>query len=309
MTSGLSEPILVFFSYAREDEEFRDELEKHLSVLKRQGIIQGWHDRRITPGKKWQDEIDTRLDLARIILLLISVDFLNSDYCYGIEMKRALERHKLGKARVIPIILRTCDWENVKELSQLQALPKDAKAVSRWPDRDEAFTDIAKGIRKAIEELLADLSKQGNGKPITVPGVESSISPQVTYSEDAVILSIGSTICEFTRQITMNVAPYLKNNRAYVPIEVILRAFGVLHSTAILDGGNTKEFNTVRGTIRITDGSNIVTINGAPLTMDVPSEFVYGEVMLPAGWVAWLLGIAAMWDEATQMIVFETSSG
>ncbi len=143
----------IFYSYAHEDEDLRDKLEKHLVTLKRQGLIVGWHDRGILPGKEWKKEIDEHLNTARIILLLISADFIDSDYCYGIEMKQALKRHKAGEAYVIPIILRPVDWHS-SPFSKLQALPTDGKAVTEWSNRDKAFLDIAKGIRKVIDELV-----------------------------------------------------------------------------------------------------------------------------------------------------------
>src|SRR5947209_333656 len=104
--------IEVFFSYAHEDEKLRLGLEKQLISLKRQGLITGWHDRKIVPGTDWANEIDTHLNTASIILLLVSPDFIASEYCYSIEMQRAMERHKSGEAHVIPIILRPVDWES-----------------------------------------------------------------------------------------------------------------------------------------------------------------------------------------------------
>jgi HEAT repeat protein/energy-coupling factor transporter ATP-binding protein EcfA2 len=142
----------LFFSYAHKDETLRDELAKHLSLLKRQNIITEWHDRNITAGTDWAQAIDDNLDSANIILLLISSDFLASDYCYDKEMTRALEHHNQGTARVIPIILRPCDWHSAP-FGKLQALPKDGKPVTKWDDQDEAFTNIAQGIRKAVAEL------------------------------------------------------------------------------------------------------------------------------------------------------------
>jgi len=146
--------IEVFFSYSHKDEELRDELEKHLSILKRKGVITGWHDRRIGAGREWEGEIDTHLDTADVILLLISADFLASDYCYDVEMKRAMERHDAGEARVIPVILRPCDWEDAP-FGKLQALPKDAVPVTEWPNRDKVFLNVAQGIRVVVEELTA----------------------------------------------------------------------------------------------------------------------------------------------------------
>jgi hypothetical protein len=153
MTPLSKTPVEVFYSYAHEDEVLRNELEKHLSLLKQQGLIDAWHDREIGAGTEWQQEIDTHLNSAGIILLLISPDFMSSDYCSDIEVKRAMERHRAGAARVIPIILRRVDWHGAV-FGKLQALPMDGKPVSQWLDRDDAFYEIVKGIRKVIEELL-----------------------------------------------------------------------------------------------------------------------------------------------------------
>ncbi|WP_375479387.1 toll/interleukin-1 receptor domain-containing protein [uncultured Nostoc sp.] len=147
-----TESIEVFFSYAHKDEEFKNELVKHLSILKRQGVITAWHDREITAGTEWASEIDKHLNKARIILLLISSDFLASDYCYEIELVRAMERHASGEACVIPVILREVDWRGAV-FGKLQALPKNADPVVNWVNRDQAFADVARGIRKAVEEL------------------------------------------------------------------------------------------------------------------------------------------------------------
>ncbi len=150
-----SEPkksIEIFFSYAHKDETLRDELAKHLSILKWQKQITNWYDRKIDVGEEWAGEIDLHLNTAHIILLLVSADFLASDYCYGVEMKRALERHESREAKVIPIILRPVDWKRAP-FSKLQALPKNAKPVTTWTRRDAAFLDIAKSIREVVEEL------------------------------------------------------------------------------------------------------------------------------------------------------------
>jgi hypothetical protein len=151
-----SKAIEVFFSYAHEDEELRNELAKQLKLLQRQGKIAAWYDRDISGGTVWKQQIDSHLDTARIILLLVSPDFITSDYCYDIEMKRALERHKVGEARVIPVILRPTDNWHSAPFGRLQALPRDAKPINKWSNRDEAFADVARGIRKVVEELAAN---------------------------------------------------------------------------------------------------------------------------------------------------------
>ncbi|HEX9896300.1 MAG TPA: toll/interleukin-1 receptor domain-containing protein [Dehalococcoidales bacterium] len=144
--------INIFYSYAEEDEKFRVQLQKHLSLLKRQGKISGWHFRMITAGNEWKGYIDQHINEANIILLLISADFLNSDYCYDVEMRKAMSLHETGSARVIPIILRSCDWQS-SPFGGLQALPEDAKAITKWSNRDDAFLNIVQGIKNVINEL------------------------------------------------------------------------------------------------------------------------------------------------------------
>src|SRR5258706_13817605 len=101
--------IEVFCSYAHTDEKWLRQLETHLNPLKRQGLISLWNDRQILPGMNWAETIDGHLETASVILLLISADFIASNYYYGVEMKRALERHEANEARVIPIVVRPCD--------------------------------------------------------------------------------------------------------------------------------------------------------------------------------------------------------
>jgi hypothetical protein len=144
--------VTIFFCYAHEDENLLKKLKAHLIPLQRQRVIDLWHDRDISAGSEWEQEISQHLNAAQIILLLVSPDFMASDYCYGIEMQRALERHQRGEARVIPIILRPVYWQGI--LGNLQALPTDAKPVRSWPDVDEAFFDVTQGLRKVVEEIM-----------------------------------------------------------------------------------------------------------------------------------------------------------
>jgi len=150
-----SEAIEVFFSYSHKDEELRDELATHLVMMKRQGLIAAWHDRDIDAGDEWEAEILQHLNSARVILLLISNNFLASDFCYDKELLRAMERHESKEARVIPIIIKPCDW-NGAPFGKLQALPKNAKPVTKWEDRDEAFVNVAQGIRKAVQQMATN---------------------------------------------------------------------------------------------------------------------------------------------------------
>src|SRR5215208_2078630 len=146
------ESVELFFSYSHKDRDLREELERHLALLKRQGFISVWHDRQITAGSEWAGAIDEHINSAGIILLLISADFVSSDYCYDIEMSRALARHAAGQARVIPVLLRDVDWRGAP-FSQLQAVPTGGVPVTSWENRDEAFSDVARALRHAVTEL------------------------------------------------------------------------------------------------------------------------------------------------------------
>ena len=156
--------VRVFFSYSHKDEPLRDLLDTHLSLLKNQGVIQVWHDRRIGVGHEIDSSIDSNLNDAEIILLLISPDFLASSYCWGVEVKRAMERHEARAARVIPVILRACDWHTAP-FGKLKAAPKDGKPVRLWADVDEAFLDIAKEIRAVAEAITGKPTNIDSSRP------------------------------------------------------------------------------------------------------------------------------------------------
>lgn len=144
----------LFVSYSHSDEQLKNELLKHLEPLKRLNLIESWHDRKLVAGEKWEESISKNLEEADIILLLVSIDFINSKYCYDVELDRALELHASQKATIIPVILRNCLWQHTS-FAKIQALPRDAKAVCAWADRDEAFTNIADGIRQTAEQIRA----------------------------------------------------------------------------------------------------------------------------------------------------------
>ncbi|MFC3695536.1 toll/interleukin-1 receptor domain-containing protein [Chenggangzhangella methanolivorans] len=148
----------VFFSYSHKDEELRDRLEVALSAMKRQGLIDAWHDRRLSVGDDFDKGVRSELERADVILLLVSPDFIASDYCHDVEMVRALERHKRGEARVIPVILRACDWKQTA-FKKLLAAPTDGKPIRSWPDLDEAFLDVVQKIRQTLSVPVASTSK------------------------------------------------------------------------------------------------------------------------------------------------------
>jgi hypothetical protein len=141
----------VFFSYSHKDEALRDQLQTHLALLQSQGLIESWHDRRIVVGSEVDEAVSEAMESSEVVLLLISADFMASKYCYSREMVRAMERHDAKQARVIPVILRDCDWHSAP-FGELLATPTDGRAVTLWPDIDQAFTNVAKQIRRALEE-------------------------------------------------------------------------------------------------------------------------------------------------------------
>lgn len=149
------EPIYVFYSYSHKDECHKEDLEAHLAMMRREGLITEWSDRKIVPGEDIDREIDANLRKADLILLLVSPDFLASDYCWEKEMEYALVRHESGNAYVIPIIVRPGDW-GPAPFAKIKALPKDAKPVTTWTDKDIAWLDVARGIRETVSRITSD---------------------------------------------------------------------------------------------------------------------------------------------------------
>lgn len=143
----------LFLSYSHLDIQYKDDLVKHLAPLKRLKLIDDWFDGKIQAGKDINEEIRANLASSDIILLLVSIDYLNSYYCVEIEMEKAMERHEAGEARVIPVILRSCMWQHMP-FSKLKALPMDGKAISTWADRDQALVTVAESIKVLADELL-----------------------------------------------------------------------------------------------------------------------------------------------------------
>ena len=153
-SSRESKGVSVFIAYSHVDTELKTELTKHLEPLRRLQVVDAWHDGMIAPGDEWESTISSALERADIVLLLISVDFINSTYAYEVELEAAMERQEKGEAVVIPVILRQCLWDH-SPFAKLQALPKNARPVTAWPDRDESLTNVAEGVRAAAERVLA----------------------------------------------------------------------------------------------------------------------------------------------------------
>lgn len=155
----------LFYSYSSRDEQARQQLETHLSLLKREDVISTWSFRDIEAGIEWKRAIDRKLEEASIILLLVSANFVASDYCWDIEMARALERHDCGDAIVIPIILKPCDWATAP-FARLQVLPEGAKSVDKWRPRDRGWQNVVAGIRRRIASSQANDSSGVLSAPV-----------------------------------------------------------------------------------------------------------------------------------------------
>ncbi|SMN17426.1 hypothetical protein CRYPA_1688 [uncultured Candidatus Thioglobus sp.] len=148
--------IKLFYSYTREDETDRDELEKHLTTLKNNGLIDEWHDRKINAGDKWEEKISEEMDKANIILLLFSTSFIASPSCQK-EVEKTLTLKKEKGTAFIPIILKKCAWKDVEGMSEIQALPKDAEAISLWGNKDEAWSNVYEKIKEKVEKLRNEI--------------------------------------------------------------------------------------------------------------------------------------------------------
>lgn len=144
--------ISLFISYSHKDEGIKSELVNHLSGMKRMGLISEWNDRKILPGEEWDTIIKNKIEQADVILFLISSDFMASDYINDVEIKKAIDRYQQKSVKIVPIIVRPCDFESFP-VSQYQALPKDAKAISLWDDKDEALLDVVKSLKKLLQQL------------------------------------------------------------------------------------------------------------------------------------------------------------
>ncbi|WP_141699829.1 tetratricopeptide repeat protein, partial [Nostoc sp. KVJ20] len=196
--------IEVFISYHQEDEELREELEKHLATLLREQTITSWHKREIIAGQEFQDEINKYLKRAGLILLLVSPDFIASDYHWTVEVTRALEQNAAGKARVIPVLLRHADWDN-PPIDKLSPLPSNRKPIKSWSDRDEAFLEVIKGIRQEVALLVASSNysppkdSSANQKPLALkPATDNASSQPNNQIQTDLTLELPLSIAELT---------------------------------------------------------------------------------------------------------------
>lgn len=168
-------PLKVFVSYAHEDEAPRKALANHLRALEREGLIVVWHDRKITGGREWAGAIDDALASADIVLLLISADFLASDYCHDVELKEASRLHDTGQARVVPVILRSCDWTH-SPFARFNALPPDGLPVVEAQFPDQRYSEVADGLRRVVAELLPAAAAGAASPAGATPGAGAAIA-------------------------------------------------------------------------------------------------------------------------------------
>ena len=147
-------PLRLFLSYAHEDRNILEELRKHLAPLRHEQVVTDWYDRELVPGQSWNHRIQEQLESSHLVLVIVTADFVASDYAYGQELNRALELHDTGLLRLIPVIARNCLWQNLP-LARIQVLPEGAVPISRWQDRDDAYVSVVTGVERAAREILA----------------------------------------------------------------------------------------------------------------------------------------------------------
>lgn len=247
-----AKPLKVFVSYAHEDDAHRDTLARHLSALVKEGLIEIWHDRKITGGREWAGDIDAALGSADIVLLLISADFLDSDYCNDVELEEAMRLHDAAQARVVPVILRSCDWEHSR-FARLNALPADGQPAVEAQHPDQRFSAVAKGLRKVVAELLAAPQAAGEAargvlvEPTPTAGAAAGIAPPhvPAQPETAKDKAGDGKAAEPPKRLKLTIGKIALFGLELGPIEiplprlggrVVLRGFAVLLGLALLAG-------------------------------------------------------------------------
>lgn len=154
-----AQPPLVFIIYARKDAQFRDELKAQLRPMEIAQQLRVWSDSELIAGEHWEPAIKDKLKNADIILLLVSSDYFASDYIHKVELREAIERHKQGEARVVPIIIRPCHWKPDPVVSSLQVLPTNGVPVDdprHWHTRENAWVDVVQGVSLTLEQMLKE---------------------------------------------------------------------------------------------------------------------------------------------------------
>ena len=200
-------PVSLFYSYAHEDEALRDELRGHLKILERRGLLSSWHDREIKPGEDWHAKIDEQLQMADLVLLLVSKDFIESDYIFGNELTVAMQRHRAGFATVVPIIVRAIDIDpedrEALPFLSLQGLPTDMRAVTSWSNRDEAWTNVAKGLRATVKVIHEKKAASAPRSPRRGGGrLSQAVAPAPKPADTAHDPVLAELVDSFTARVT-----------------------------------------------------------------------------------------------------------
>lgn len=215
-------PVTLFYSYAHEDEGLRDELQGHLKILERRGLLAPWHDRRIVPGQDWSQQIDTNLRVAELVLLLVSKDFIESDYIMGTELGAAMKRHAAQQTVVVPIVVRAVDLdpEDAQDLPflKLQGLPTSLRPVTSWPNRDEAWTDVAKGLRATVKGIRERRPQRPTPEP--APGATTARAGSPARPDTADPFEAFSSDRSFIRPVARRPDPVLDRLLAAVSQQV-----------------------------------------------------------------------------------------
>ena len=201
----MAREINMFVIYAREDKDVKLGLLRHLKPYRDAYKLSIWHDDHIEPGQQWKPHIDSRLNQTDIFLLLVSVDFINSEFIKQVEFKAAIDRHKENKSVVIPVIIDYCQWdldidleEYTFNLKNLQVLPDEGKPIGDWKTPEQAFNNIAAGVRKVIISIKNNRGEMdvietsepedplvNSGTPLTDALDEKEELPQVSEPDEA----------------------------------------------------------------------------------------------------------------------------
>ncbi|MBN3951225.1 MAG: TIR domain-containing protein [Nostoc sp. NMS7] len=273
----------VFFSYSHRDETLRDELEVHLTMLKRQGFIETWHDRRITAGEEFDKSISKNLEEADIILLLVSSDFLASNYCYGIEMQRAMEKHEQRESHIIPVILRSCDWRSAP-FGKLLVTPTDGKPITKFPNQDDAFLEVVNAPSGNTESTLQYFNDASNIASYARSPIAAATQKQIVVNYPNVKF-LNPTATARRAQVAAFIYQALvsSNQVSAINSPYVVAAVG---STTPTDGSVTIPQGTAIA-VKYDKAEKILVTKDetAPLTLTVSQNVVTqdGTIVIPAG--------------------------
>ncbi|GCE09305.1 toll/interleukin-1 receptor domain-containing protein [Dictyobacter aurantiacus] len=291
MNVELQHPLHVFFCYAREDKKLRDDLDRHLSSLKRQKVIETWHEYEIVAGVNRQHAIDTYFRKADVVLLLISSDFISSDYCYSHEMQQAMHRHEADSATVLPILLRPVDITGAP-FSHLQMLPRDNTPVTLWKNQDEAFFYITQDIRQAIDTRASKLiqsqpiiTNKKVGSSSTANDLKQFSDPQTQekgYVVDGIedFAAAIDTVPAVTRDLFVYICDWARNLEKVAPVK-LQTYHGKSHRLTLLprlrdDMAGLISIYNVNGTLSLQFWRSVF-VHRAPLHLRLIEQH-YGEV-------------------------------